>query len=227
MTVLNSWVGGTILLLALAGAAGAEVALSQSNDPNAAVGQTLANLLGYERSALSALPDARLTALTREPAARRSARPGAPIVFDDAWLAAQPEATGDAEFECLAQALYHEARGETPAGQAAVGEVILNRVDDPAFPGSICGVVRQGNGQGCQFSYICDGRSDAMRDTAAASRAGKIARALIDHAPRVLTEGATYFHARWVRPTWARRFTQTTQIGVHLFYRKPLRTASN
>lgn len=227
MSVLNTWVGGIVVLLALAGAAGAEVALSQSNDPSLSVGQALANLLGQERSALSALPDAHFAALTREPRVPRRVKPGAPIAFDDAWLAAQPEATGDAQFECLTQALYHEARGETPAGQAAVGEVILNRVDDPAFPGSICGVVRQGGGRGCQFSYICDGRSDAMRDHAAAARAGKIARALIDGAPRILTEGATYFHARWVRPAWARGFVQTTQIGVHLFYRKTLRTASN
>ena len=34
------------------------------------------------------------------------------------------------ELQCLAMNIYHEARGESLAGQVAVADVVLNRVDD-------------------------------------------------------------------------------------------------
>jgi spore germination cell wall hydrolase CwlJ-like protein len=139
----------------------------------------------------------------------------------EAWLAAQPVPAGNAEWECLTEAIYFEARGESLQGQIAVAEVILNRVDSPLYPRTVCAVVTQRGSGGCQFSYICDGRTDRMRETEAADLAGRIARAMLDGAPRVLTEGATSFHTRSVRPGWSRRYVQTASIGAHLFYRKP------
>jgi hypothetical protein len=137
------------------------------------------------------------------------------------WLMAQPAPDGDAEWQCLTEAIYFEARGESLEGQIGVAEVILNRVDSPIYPRTVCGVVRQRGSGGCQFSYICDGRTDRMREKGAADLAGRIARAMLDGAPRVLTEGATSFHTRSVRPSWSRRYIQTASIGAHLFYRKP------
>ncbi|WP_372840079.1 cell wall hydrolase [Phaeovulum sp.] len=219
--------GRLALLLLLAVPASAQTVLSSANDPTG-VGPTLAALFGQEHVALATLPAAHLETLTQEPKPAFSLfgrREAVVPVYDDAWLAAQPEATaGDTQFECLRQALYFEARGEPIAGQIAVGEVILNRVGDPAFPNTICGVVKQSNGRGCQFSYYCDGRSDKLGDADAAAQVGKVARALIDGIPRQLTEGATFFHAYWVRPAWRLDFERTTQIGVHTFYRKPLST---
>lgn len=226
MSVLKSWTGGAVVLLALAGGLRAEVTVSQSNEPTRAVvpvDQGLLALLGQERSALGAVPAGRLTAITTAPvAARKEAKGDAavtPIAYSEEWVDTQPAATGDAQFQCLAKALYFEARGEEVAGQAAVAEVILNRVDDPAFPGSICGVVQQSNGRGCQFSYICDGRADRISEKATYERVAKVARAMLDGAPRQLTAGATYFHTPAVRPTWSHRFTRTAQIGHHIFYR--------
>ncbi len=149
--------------------------------------------------------------------------------YDRAWLAALPAANGDAEWRCLAEAIYFEARGEPPRGQAAVAEVILNRRDHATYPDTVCGVVRQGAGrgaQGCQFSFACDGVPDRIREREAFEVAGKIARALLDGAPRGLTAGATHFHASAVRPGWARRFPQTARIGRHVFYRQPVELAS-
>jgi spore germination cell wall hydrolase CwlJ-like protein len=137
------------------------------------------------------------------------------------WLMAQPAPEGDAEWQCLTEALYFEARGESLEGQVAVAEVILNRVDSPLYPRSVCGVVKQRGGGGCQFSYVCDGRADRMRDKTAADRAGRVARAMLDGAPRILTDGATHFHTRAVRPGWSKRFAKTAAIGAHLFYRHP------
>jgi spore germination cell wall hydrolase CwlJ-like protein len=128
---------------------------------------------------------------------------------------------GDANWQCLTEAIYFEARGESLEGQIAVAEVILNRTESPLYPGSVCGVVGQRGGGGCQFSYVCDGRVDRMREAAAADQAGRIARAMLDGAPRVLTDGATHFHSRGVRPGWSKRFAHTTTIGAHSFYRQP------
>jgi spore germination cell wall hydrolase CwlJ-like protein len=110
------------------------------------------------------------------------------------WLMAQPTPTGGADWQCLTEALYFEARGESLQGQIAVAEVILNRVDSPLYPRTVCGVVKQRGSGGCQFSYICDGRTDRMRERQAADVAGRIAQAM--------------------------RFAHTTTIGAHVFYRK-------
>ena len=137
-----------------------------------------------------------------------------------AWLSAQPAPEGDAQWQCLTEALYFEARGESLDGQIAVAEVILNRADSGLYPRSVCGVVKQRGGGGCQFSYVCNGKTK-MREKASATLAGRIARAMLDGAPRLLTDGATHFHTRSVRPGWSKRFAHTASIGAHLFYRQP------
>lgn len=118
------------------------------------------------------------------------------------------------DLNCMAEAIYHEARGESTRGQAAVAEVILNRVESRQFPQSVCAVVNQPS----QFSYTIGGRK-AIRNKAAYLRARDIARNALAGAPRVLTGGATYFHTPAVRPSWSRRFQRTVQIGQHIFYR--------
>lgn len=137
-----------------------------------------------------------------------------------------PDATAnEAELECLAKAVYFEARGEPLDGQRAVAEVILNRVDNPRFPATVCGVVSQGGRGGCQFSYHCSGRSQAIRERGAYSRALRVAASALAGRPRTLTDGATYFHTRAVRPSWSQRFVRTAQIGEHIFYRPDQRLA--
>ncbi len=148
------------------------------------------------------------------------------LEYTESWLRAQPEASGDAAWKCLSEALYFEARGESVRGLFAVAEVILNRVDSRAFPNSVCGVINQGTGQRfrCQFTYTCDGRAEHITEPAAWVRVGKVARIMLDGAPRPLTKGATYYHATWVSPSWSREFERTAAIGVHYFYRKPARS---
>lgn len=125
------------------------------------------------------------------------------------------------ELECLSQAVYYEARGETPSGQAAVAQVVLNRVRHPSFPKSICGVVFQGAStrSGCQFSFACDGSMRARHDRGAWNRAQKVAsRAL---AGTVMSEvgSATHFHTTGVAPNWGPRLMRVAQVGMHVFYR--------
>lgn len=132
----------------------------------------------------------------------------------------------DSEFQCLAETLYFEARGESAKGQAAVAEVILNRVDSGRFPNTICGVVKQGNTGACQFSYNCGDNSRQISDRAAFARVQTVARRALEGAPRDLTDGATYFHTPAVRPDWSRRFVRTVQIDNHIFYRPGVRVAA-
>lgn len=138
---------------------------------------------------------------------------------------------GDGQWRCLAEALYFEARGEALVGQVAVAEVILNRVDDPRYPGSVCGVVKQGVSSerlhACQFSYNCDGRPERISEQESWERVGRIARAMLDGLPRALTGGATHYHAIHVKPRWSRKYQRTAEIGEHVFYRKPEAVARN
>jgi len=218
MKSMRVWALGLVAFFALSQMANANEVLSQSNAPRA--GHELRNLFASEHNAMAAMNPNALAqlAMLPQPGQRHDV-----VRYDAAWLAALPVASGGAEWQCLAEALYFEARGESVAGQFAVAEVILNRRDSARYPTSVCGVVRQGagRGRGCQFSYACDGIADRISEPAAYRRVGKIARLMLDGAPRALTAGATHFHTAAVRPAWARRFPQTARIGAHLFYRQP------
>jgi len=184
----------------------------------------LGALLGQERAAIQQVSDVRVAALTAVPPASARNIPTAPdvITYDRAFLASQPTASGGEQWRCLAEALYFEARGESVRGMFAVGEVIMNRVDSARFPSSLCGVINQGTGRqyACQFTYTCDGNAEVIHEPAAWAKVGKVARLLMDGAPRQLTDGATHYHTRAVNPRWARVFPRTAAIGSHFFYRQ-------
>lgn len=189
----------------------------------------LSAILGEEREALAVVPDSRLDLLTSLPSAEeRGLETESSTIYDREFLAALPAAEGGEQWECLAEALYFEARGETIRGMFAVGEVILNRVDSDAYPDTLCGVINQGTGRryACQFTYTCDGNPEVISEPRAWERVGKVAAILIEGAPRALTGGATHYHTKAVSPSWAKRFPRTAAIGSHYFYRQPVRTAS-
>ncbi|MDR7124054.1 cell wall hydrolase [Pseudotabrizicola sp. 4114] len=223
-----------VAVCATGGAAFADVTVSQSNSPDLGMAEQIASLMGAEHATVGAMPQDRLAALATGPAKPqpvvkqriakgKTVEPAQPVLirYEESFLAAQPAPKGDAQWQCLQKALYFEARGESLKGQFAVAEVILNRVESREYPNSVCGVVQQGGGGGCQFSYVCDGNSDVMRDREAADKAGRIAAIMLNGAPRGLTAGATHFHTRAVNPRWAHRFPRTAAIGAHLFYRQP------
>ena len=197
----------------------------------ASLGSRLGALLGDQHASLETVPGAasNIPALPPSAAERDIATVPDHIRYDRAFLSGLPAASGDDQWECLAEALYFEARGETVEGMFAVAEVILNRVDRGTYPDTVCGVVNQGTGRlhACQFSYTCDGLAETIGEPAAYARVGKVARLMLDGAPRDLTDGATHYHTTAVNPYWAPRFDRTAAIDSHLFYREPLRTASN
>lgn len=124
---------------------------------------------------------------------------------------------------CLAQGIYFEARNQPVLGRIAVADVILNRVEDRRFPDTICGVVFQGQGRsyGCQFSFACDGSMDKAREPLAWDRAEKLADLIYRGFKPDLTRFATFYHADYVVPYWAKEFNQAFVVGDHIFYRLP------
>ena len=235
----HAWTSAAAALCVLSGAAFADVTVSHSNDPTLLIGTQFASLLGAEHRAVEALPEATQTAMAMGPKAAapvakvtakvaKAEKPVAasvrtPMLIDYStdWLSTQAAPKGDEQWQCLKTAIYFEARGESLQGQFAVAEVILNRVDSARYPKTVCGVVGQRGSGSCAFSYACDGAKDVMNEAGAADIAGRIARVMLDGAPRQLTAGATYFHTRAVHPSWAGHFDRTASIGSHLFYRQP------
>jgi len=138
-------------------------------------------------------------------------------------------------FMCLALNTYHEAKNQSMIGQVATAQVVMNRVADSRFPNTVCGVVKQGLHRPswedpnkeypvrhkCQFSWYCDGKSDEpKRDSEAWFKAKDYARIVLSGRIALdVTEGATHYHATYVRPAWAKTKTRTTRIEKHIFYR--------
>lgn len=118
-----------------------------------------------------------------------------------------------ADHACLAEAIYFEA-APAPESRAAVAHVILNRAEDGRFPGSVCGVVRDG----CQFSYRCSGGSLALNDPVKRSGAIGAAAAALSGAPDP-TRGALFFHSASVAPGWFGSRPRVGEIGGNVFYR--------
>jgi len=194
-----------------------------ASDRSAAVPSVeLEAALRHENAMVSAMPLSRVAVLTSP---RPEQRPkGSQVRYSGRWLRSLAKPTGGKQWACLAEAIYFEARGEPVEGQFAVAEVILNRVDSPKFPNSICKVVRQGTGRkhACQFSYNCDGKLEYIANGSAYDQAKRVARVSMDRKTRPLTKGATFYHATFVSPSWARSFQHVATIGVHKFY-KPVR----
>ena len=123
--------------------------------------------------------------------------------------------------DCLATAIYYEARSESEEGQRAVAQVVLNRVRHPAFPSSVCGVVYQGAQRrtGCQFSFTCDGSMAQRPRGAAWGRAQRIAAAALSGDVYAPVGTATHYHTTAILPYWAPSLTRSAVIGAHVFYR--------
>ena len=130
---------------------------------------------------------------------------------------------------CMAANIYHEAKNQSMLGQFAVAQVVMNRVEDSRFPDTVCEVVKQGltyrNGKvvigKCQFSWYCDCKSDEPnRDSKAWSNAIRHASIIMTETINIdVTDGATHYHASYVRPAWAKTKKRTTRIDKHIFYR--------
>ncbi len=122
--------------------------------------------------------------------------------------------------QCLTTAIYYEAASEPDDGQAAVAQVILNRVRHPAFPATVCGVIYQGSARrGCQFSYACDGSMARVPMRSAWERARRAAARALAGYVYAPVGVATHYHTYAVTPSWNRGLVMTGVVGAHFFHR--------
>lgn len=122
------------------------------------------------------------------------------------------------EANCIATAVYHEARGESLEGQLAVAKVIMNRAASGKYPTSWCGVVKQP----WQFSFV-NPRTGYMPSVDQASAAWRkalgVTRLAVANAVPSVSSDCLWYHADYVAPAWGRRLTRVEKIGAHIFYR--------
>jgi len=147
------------------------------------------------------------------------------------------------EARCLAENIYHEARNQGTAGWLAVAAVTLNRVTDRRFPNTICEVVFQAETteswrtkskdvpdieriyypvrHRCQFSWYCDGKPDDINQLGIYMDIMQFSKILLTSRVMMfdITDGATFYHADYVMPSWAKSKIKTIEIGDHIFYR--------
>lgn len=129
--------------------------------------------------------------------------------------------TRASEHQCLAEAVYYEARSESRSGQLAVADVVKNRVKSKHYPNSICGVVYEGAHRpfACQFSFACDGSIDRAPKGAAWDRSQDIAQVSLTGFVPDLTKNSTHYHTVEIKPDWAETLEFKAKIGFHKFYR--------
>ena len=134
------------------------------------------------------------------------------------------------DYHCLASNIYWESRNQSLAGKLAVGQVVLNRVDNTRFPDTICNVVKQTkyypsgkiNLHDCQFSWYCDGKSDTpiQSEMVHYEEAFFLAVRLMEGLEVDITEGSTHYHNLNVKPYWISAMTEKTRIDDHIFYQE-------
>jgi len=148
--------------------------------------------------------------LAPQPAVIATPAPLLRLVSDEARFE-----TANAEQDCLANAVYFEARGESLEGQLAVAEVVLNRARSGRYPTTLCAVVTQP----AQFSFVRRGVIPAAdRACEAWRRAVAIARIAQAGERRQLSRDVLWYHANYVSPSWGRRLVRSARIGLHIFY---------
>jgi N-acetylmuramoyl-L-alanine amidase len=145
------------------------------------------------------------------------------------------------QIECLAKNIYFESKSDNIAGQAAVADVVLNRVNSTQYPNTVCEVIYQGPHyeswktrqtpdpndavfypvkHRCQFSWYCDGKADDPVEPDAYQKAYLIAFQMITNDRyRGISDGATHYHATYVKPHWAPNLQLIGRIGLHIFYK--------
>jgi hypothetical protein len=125
------------------------------------------------------------------------------------------------QMRCLAEAIYFESRSEPEQGQAAVAQVVLNRVRSGIYPTTVCGVVYQDRNRpfACQFTFACEGKSLRIEEPGPWAVATRIAEGVVTGAnynPKV--GEAVNYHANYVSPFWVGYLKRVDHIGAHIFY---------
>lgn len=123
------------------------------------------------------------------------------------------------QMDCLAEAIYYEARGESFAGQVFVGFVIRNRVLSDRFPDTFCQVIEQPH----QFSFYdhIDNKQKAMREVDARDQAYEVAYMVMNTSTPPIPEGVMFYHTTNILPNWNYSLLdEYAVVGNHIFYQR-------
>ena len=224
---------GLFMLASGAGAAPAQTVLEATGVDTAAkvLGTAAATLARPAVAATTAVTLGNGAILQAQPAQSVTLKLASSMATEAAWLhqAGWPlyalvdrygdnGASLDEQANCIAVAVYHEARGESLEGQVAVARVIMNRAASGKYPGTWCEVVKQP----WQFSFVNPRTGDfpyVDQDSAAWRKAVGVTRLAIANAVPSVPTDCLWYHANYVSPSWGRRLTRVSQIGAHIFYR--------
>ncbi len=205
----------------LARAAGKTGAKSAKGSDNVASGSAVAS--AYAPADIDKSMSAPFQALLGKPMGATSiGKDGKP---DHWWVMNKipNNARSATEQKCLATAIYFEARGEPMKGELAVAQVVINRLKNPAYPNTVCGVVYQNKNMrnACQFSFACDGIPDRITDMESWKRAQMLAKRVLneDNWWNADVGSSTHYHATYVKPRWARTMKKMQKLGHHVFYK--------
>ena len=124
----------------------------------------------------------------------------------------------DEQTNCLATAVYFEARGESAEGQLAVARVVMNRAASGRYPSDWCSVVKQP----WQFSFVNPHSGQfpqADTGSMAWQRAETVAQLAVANVVPSVEPDVLWYHANYVAPSWGRRLAMVQKIGAHIFYR--------
>jgi hypothetical protein len=216
-----------LMLASLASPAAAQMAT-----PNVSAapsnGSAVPSVSATVSASLPALPVGRSAVLSSAPRPATGLTPpaGAAVVrpavtHEGLWpmvWAKQAGAELNEQEQCIAVAIYHEARGEPLDGQLAVAEVIMNRAASGRYPASWCEVVKQP----WQFSFVHprSGRIPAVNTSSPAwAYAQALTRIAVNNLADALPGDVLWYHADYVAPSWGRRLAKVDKIGAHIFYR--------
>jgi hypothetical protein len=121
----------------------------------------------------------------------------------------------DEQTNCLATAVYFEARGESLEGQLAVARVVMNRAASGRYPSDWCSVVKQPY----QFSFVRHGAfPQADTNCDAWRKAEAVAELAVANVVPSVGSNVLWYHANYVAPTWRHGLQEVQQIGAHIFY---------
>lgn len=124
-----------------------------------------------------------------------------------------PASYSQKDIECLAKNIYFEARGESETGQIMVAEVVLNRLKNPSFPTSVCGVIYAENA----FSWTR--QKVSVRDAELYDETKDIAKGVLSGDKELTGTPALFFKAKGAYSRFHNSRQYLGSHGNHDFYK--------
>lgn len=128
------------------------------------------------------------------------------------YLGASCERSHDS-YRCMLCNCMRESAHEPLEGKVMVGLSVKSRLEVPARPKTICGVIYEYK----QYSWTIH-RSDRRSLPRKTSQSFKECIVATNQTINAPGNGIDHYHADYVSPYWAKNCTRVKKIGRHIFY---------